>query len=314
MQWSTSMLSSLEGWHKDALARFERWAGTEQPWPKLADGDVRLVTKAKGIYKPKGTHYTLSVRQTLGSDYADEDPQYDGARNWTYQYHQEGTDPNKRDSYYTNRGLMACLRDRVPVGVLRQVSGKPNVRYQVLGLALVESWADGFFALRSYSSDVAPSEVDAPTVQSRSGEYRVDDWPEDFDASASADTRTRIESSVVVRPGQGRFRARLFELYGARCMITGCRQAEALEAAHIVGYRGKQTNHPSNGLVLRADIHSLFDSGLLAVDEKTLRVLVSPTVVDEEYSRLAGKRLKVASNGARPDRDALRQHRLNCRL
>src|SRR5271155_3471993 len=42
-----------------------------------------------------------------------------------------------------------------------------------------------------------------------------------------------------------------------------------LEAAHISPYRGLQSNHPQNGLLLRADLHSLFDLGMLAVDPLT---------------------------------------------
>jgi len=59
---------------------------------------------------------------------------------WLYAYFQENDDPNARDQEFTNRALMSCLRDRVPVGVMRQVSLKPDVCYRVLGLALVTGW------------------------------------------------------------------------------------------------------------------------------------------------------------------------------
>lgn len=59
-----------------------------------------------------------------------------------------------REQLYTNRGLMACLRDGVPVGVLVQRSPKPNVQYRVLGLAAVTDWTDGFFTLSSRPPEI----------------------------------------------------------------------------------------------------------------------------------------------------------------
>ena len=104
-----------------------------------------MATKAKGIYKPGWTPYALSVRQTLDGTYADRDPVRRPDGTWSYLYHQEGHDPNDRDAFYTNGGLMACQRDGVPVGVMRQTRGKPGVRYEVLGLARVAGWDGGPF-------------------------------------------------------------------------------------------------------------------------------------------------------------------------
>ncbi|MDZ7808966.1 MAG: HNH endonuclease signature motif containing protein [Arhodomonas sp.] len=52
-----------------------------------------------------------------------------------------------------------------------------------------------------------------------------------------------------------RFGETLIEAYEGRCAITGCNMLDVLEAAHIHPYRGDATNHPSNGLLLRADLH-----------------------------------------------------------
>ncbi len=62
-------------------------------------------------------------------------------------YFQEGLDPQKRDQAYTNRGLLRCQADRVPVGVLRQVSLPPDPQYSVEGLALIIGWENGYFLL-----------------------------------------------------------------------------------------------------------------------------------------------------------------------
>lgn len=124
---------------------FAHHANTEQPWTPSLDNDLLLVTKAKGIFKPEWSQYALSVRQVLNSPYADHEPIFRPDGTWVYRYYQEGKSPNDRDDYYTNRALMACLRDSVPVGVLRQIQGKPNVRYHILGLAVVTGWDNGYF-------------------------------------------------------------------------------------------------------------------------------------------------------------------------
>ncbi|WP_200883691.1 HNH endonuclease [Archangium violaceum] len=55
--------------------------------------------------------------------------------------------------------------------------------------------------------------------------------------------------------------------YGGRCALTDCEEPRVLEAAHIFPYHGPQTNHVTNGLLLRADLHVLFDLGLLRTEK-----------------------------------------------
>jgi predicted restriction endonuclease len=95
-----------------------------------------------------------------------------------------------------------------------------------------------------------------------------------------------------VRRGQKDFRAALLEAYGRRCAITGCAVEDVLEAAHITPYRGSLTNHVSNGLLLRTDLHTLFDCGLLAVDPETRTLVVADTLKSSSYAKLDGKLLR----------------------
>lgn len=73
----------------------------------------------------------------------------------------------------------------------------------------------------------------------------------------------------IDRRGQYEFRQQVLKQYGYRCLITDCDAVQALEAAHIEPYAQYQNNDPSNGLLLRADIHTLFDLNLIAIDENT---------------------------------------------
>lgn len=135
-----------------------------------------------------------------------------------------------------------------------------------------------------------------------------------FDPSSTEDGRRRIIASVVARQGQSKFRNDLIERYGGRCMVSGCEVEAALEAAHISPYRGERTNHPANGLLLRADLHTLFDLWLLSVDEEW-RVLLHPSIHQSSYSDLMGRRLILPSEESNwPSRDALADHRKCAKL
>jgi putative restriction endonuclease len=115
-----------------------------------------------------------------------------------------------------------------------------------------------------------------------------------FDPDSVGDLRARGMRAICLRRGQSEFRAALMAAYGRRCTITGCAVEDVLEAAHIYPYRGAATNHVSNGLLLRADIHTLFDCGLIGIDPRTRKVVVSPTLAGSSYSKLAGRPLREA--------------------
>lgn len=72
--------------------------------------------------------------------------------------------------------------------------------------------------------------------------------------------------TVRARIGQAQFRTRLFQRYGYMCAITGAMPAETLEAAHLYRYAEVGEHLDDGGLLLRRDIHRLFDAGLIAID------------------------------------------------
>jgi hypothetical protein len=129
-----------------------------------------------------------------------------------------------------------------------------------------------------------------------------------FDPDMVEDGRERVAREIAIRRGQAGFRRQLLNAYGC-CVMSGCTAVAALEAAHIVPYQGPGTNHPSNGLLLRADLHTLFDLGLLAVDPVTLSILVARTLHGTEYELLRGQSLRINQGGSCPSRDALGVHR-----
>ncbi|GAC1674405.1 MAG: hypothetical protein NVS9B2_23850 [Steroidobacteraceae bacterium] len=111
-----------------------------------------------------------------------------------------------------------------------------------------------------------------------------------------ADQRNLVLRSIRLRRGQQKFRRALLKRYGNACAVSGCRVEDILEAAHIWPYRSDEDNDPSNGLLLRADLHTLFDLNLLAIDPRNLAVCFHPSVVEEGYRDLEGRLLR---SGAR---------------
>jgi predicted restriction endonuclease len=85
----------------------------------------------------------------------------------------------------------------------------------------------------------------------------IADEGEDFNPHDDQDARERTFAAIVRRRGQSRFRRSLLRAYTGQCAVTACDAQETLEAAHILPYRGQRTNHVTNGLLLRADLHSL---------------------------------------------------------
>jgi putative restriction endonuclease len=80
--------------------------------------------------------------------------------------------------------------------------------------------------------------------------------------------------------------------YSGRCAITDCEIDDVLEAAHISPYSGRSSDQVCNGLLLRADVHTLFDCGLLAFDPMNRQVVLADKLRKSDYAHLAGRILR----------------------
>jgi predicted restriction endonuclease len=99
------------------------------------------------------------------------------------------------------------------------------------------------------------------------------------------------------RLGQGAFRVLVTDAYSRRCAVTGERTLPVLEAAHIRPYALSGPHRVSSSILLRSDLHKLFDLGYITVTPE-LRLLVSPKLKAEwengrEYYAHHGKLLQV---------------------
>ena len=101
-------------------------------------------------------------------------------------------------------------------------------------------------------------------------------------------------SMVRVRRGQAQFREHLLSTFGSLCAFTGRAPARVLDAGHLYSYAKLGQHEQHGGLMLRRDIHRLFDDGWLAVRPDTLRVDVAPDLSDfPQYVQLHEQRLQV---------------------
>ncbi|MBM3649181.1 MAG: HNH endonuclease [Alphaproteobacteria bacterium] len=118
---------------------------------------------------------------------------------------------------------------------------------------------------------------------------------------------------VQPRLGQGGFRVSVIQAYDRRCAITGERTLPALEAAHILPVKLDGLHDVSNGLLLRRDLHALFDYHYITVTPDK-RILVSKRIKQEfengrEYYAMHGKFIREPIRvDDRPSAEALRLH------
>lgn len=103
------------------------------------------------------------------------------------------------------------------------------------------------------------------------------------------------QRAIKTRRGQADFRKRLLDAYGNKCAVTGCEVHSVLEAAHIISHAEGTDYEVGNGLLLRADIHTLFDLRLLAVSSE-YRIHISRQLDGSEYENLRGQAINLPRN------------------
>ncbi len=152
------------------------------------------------------------------------------------------------------------------------------------------------FASGNSVPEAVAAELERRLASASLGGEEADDAS--FDPDTADDLRERTFRAIRMRRGQADFRTALLEAYERRCAVTRCSVVEVLEAAHIMPYLGPHTNHVTNGLLLRADIHTLFDCGLLGIDPVTRTILIADAVRSSAYGTLEGKLVRQPRSAA----------------
>ena len=139
-----------------------------------------------------------------------------------------------------------------------------------------------------------------------SQQYEVPHAPPYLPPTEAAGKRVQM---VRERPGQFKFRRELKGAYENRCCMTGCSVAEALEGAHIDPYLAPESDNLRNGLLLRRDVHALYDKHLIAIDPDTHMIHVASKARGiDDYATLHGIKLKLPADVThQPDAGALKR-------
>ena len=133
---------------------------------------------------------------------------------------------------------------------------------------------------------------------------------------AEPDSRYGDPVTVFPRLGQGSFRLIVTDSYDRRCAFTNSPVLHVLEAAHIRPYAVGGTHLPSNGILLRQDLHTLFDRGYMTVTP-THQIEISSRIKEEfhngkEYYALHGQNMRLPAPGDRkPSVEFLKWHNDN---
>jgi putative restriction endonuclease len=214
--------------------------------------------------------------------------------------------PEMRHRIARLRGIDPASRDDFNIGC--RILAQPFFLDQSERIPVPESWARTIVAFKTYSTD----EPDGMALW-----RRVQDRLEQTGGRplVMQEGRARFGEPVLVKPrlGQGAFRILVTDLYNRRCVVTGERTLPALEAAHIRPFAEGGEHVPTNGLLLRRDIHSLFDAGYVTVTPE-MQFLVSRRIREEfengrAYYALNGQPVAPPVRAElRPDQAVLRWH------
>lgn len=250
------------------------------PWDEQLP--VRLVAQ-RGIHKPGKQPYALAIK-SMGNDFYMDNviDQDDGT--WVFSYcKQRKNIGSKETTDIYNESLRRCMREGIPVGVYIKQPGS-GARYECKGLAFVEEYdsATGMFKLHGPVRH--GQSIDFWSIISESEMTEEDrQIAEEF----SDDDERKIKlAKRVERQSQGKFRAELLRAYDGHCAISECGVTPVLQAAHISSYRGPKSQVVTNGLLLRADLHLLYDEKLFSVEPATYKIAVSPKIFDSMYGEM----------------------------
>jgi len=173
-------------------------------------------------------------------------------------------------------------------------------------IPIPQDWSPNVVQGKTYDLTVEPGRTIWTKLQTRQ---------ESTTSSVVRETEAAFGEPVLVQPrlGQGAFRILITDGYERRCAFTGERTLPALDAAHIRPFSEIKQHRLDNGLLLRKDLHALFDRGYVTVTPK-LHIEVSKRIKEEfengrEYYRLHGQEMRLpAARHMYPASESLAWH------
>lgn len=144
------------------------------------------------------------------------------------------------------------------------------------------NWGSGIVQGKSFSTDEPIGNDLWKKIQNTLLKYPVANPEDSKNKFILNEPIAQYGNSVLtkVRLGQGAFRVLLTDAYQRKCAISGEKTLPVLEAAHIKPFAQSGTHEVSNGILLRSDLHKLFDTGYITITTD-LKVEVSKRIKEE---------------------------------
>jgi putative restriction endonuclease len=221
------------------------------------------------------------------------------------------------------RRTIAQFRTNIPVGPSTEIGStvlvQPIFFPPDLWFDVPESWARSIVRGKQYSTDDGEGLELWKNLMDTAKACAIATSPalisREEQAPFLAPDQARFGTPTLITPrlGQGAFRIAVTEAYGRQCAVTDGKVLPALDAAHIKPYAEGGEHVRSNGILLRKDIHSVFDAGYVTIkDDFTFSVSKKVKEVfnnGEEYLRLHGRPIRPPTKKTDwPDVELLRWH------
>jgi len=225
------------------------------------------------------------------------------------------------EAFGTANGAASLADMRARIAFYRREGADPRVDYEI-GCRMLEQPV--FFSESDWIP--APSSWAPNIVSGRTYDTSEEDGRRLWEAIAERTplgsqqglSESRYGAPTLIHPrlGQGSFRVAVTDVYGRRCAVSGEKTLPILDAAHIRPYAAGGDHEVTNGLLLRTDIHRLFDLGYVTVSNdgrfEVGRRLREDFENGRHYYAMHGQSLTLPDDTRhRPDRDALRWHQTN---
>jgi putative restriction endonuclease len=232
------------------------------------------------------------------------------------------------EAFGTKNGAANVTEMRTRVERYRRVKPSPNEDYEIGCVLLEQAFffdREHWLAVPDWQRNIVRGKGYDLTVEPGKGLWmsilallRTRDGETLKDAELVATSANRFGKPALLQPrlGQGSFRVMVTDAYSRRCAASGERVLPVLEAAHIRPYAAGGEHRVDNGLLLRSDLHTLFDHGYLTVTPDH-RIEVSRRLKSEfdngkEYFAFHGRAISVPSKAAqRPSAEFLTWHNEN---
>ncbi|WLD23470.1 HNH endonuclease signature motif containing protein [Flavobacterium dauae] len=113
----------------------------------------------------------------------------------------------------------------------------------------------------------------------------ITDGFHEYMKEANDDELQKIQVWINQRKNQSKFKLNLLKKYNSQCLISKIKVPELIEAAHIFPHSKSGQNNIANGILLRTDLHILFDRGLLCIDPENFNVIIDKSLEKTEYQK-----------------------------